>query len=415
MATRRKRYKWLDSQHLPIGVYLVFTLGGMVHIVVTKTFEFPAALTIAVPILLMAIYMAVSIILGKLRLHDEQIGDNLYYMGFLYTLTSLGVSLYNFGTGAAGDAEDIVRNFGVAVTSTIAGIMLRIMYNQMRRDPIDIERAARHELAEATRKIRTELEGVSREFADFRRVSNQMLEEGFGEIANQAQRNGDNIRTSLEKLADEAIRPVRDASTKLGSAMEENVTRIENQFSEIAKKVDSAAELLEKANAAMSASVWKLGQQADNVAVKLEKVVVPDEVLKNELAPMVKTLSAAVAQYAVKTEAASREQQERMTALAESLAKAAAASEKAAEAVVIQQKSSETIVRLVEKQGQETNQLFSRLLEAFEQRKPAAPTGSVPTVADRAAPPVSLPPDTFQPISPASGEPASSSWKWWPR
>ena len=67
---------------------------------------------------------------------DKPSGDNLYYMGFLFTLTSLAVSLYQFST--VGSAEQIVQNFGIAIASTIAGITLRIMFNQMRRDPVEV-------------------------------------------------------------------------------------------------------------------------------------------------------------------------------------------------------------------------------------------------------------------------------------
>ncbi|TIV23172.1 MAG: hypothetical protein E5V99_25800, partial [Mesorhizobium sp.] len=68
------------------------------------------------------------------------------------------------------------------------------------------------------------------------------------------------------------------------------------------------------------------------MATKLGNVVVPDEVLKNDLAPMVKMLGSAVAQYAVKTETASQEQQARMTSLTDVVATVASSVERAAAA-----------------------------------------------------------------------------------
>jgi hypothetical protein len=44
---------------------------------------------------------------------------------------------------AARAAEEIVRNFGIAITSTVVGIALRVLFNQMRRDPLEVERTAR--------------------------------------------------------------------------------------------------------------------------------------------------------------------------------------------------------------------------------------------------------------------------------
>ena len=93
-----------------------------------------------------------------------------------------------------------MQNFGVAVVTTIFGIGLRIFYNQVRRDPIEIERVARHELADMTRRVRLELEMTAREFASFRRVCNQMLEEGFQEIGEQAEKSGAHILEVMDSL-----------------------------------------------------------------------------------------------------------------------------------------------------------------------------------------------------------------------
>ncbi|MDQ6436359.1 hypothetical protein RB623_20075 [Mesorhizobium sp. LHD-90] len=379
----KKPRRFLSHPHLPTAVFAAFIIGGCFFIAIAKLIlQVNPFLSMTVPILLMVAYLTLSMFTGKLRLHDEQTGDNLYYMGFLYTLTSLGVSLYLFGSD--GSTELVVSNFGIAVTSTIAGIALRILYNQMRRDPADIERSARHELADMTRRVRAEMENVTREFADFRRVSNQMLEEGFDEIAKQAERNGEHIRKILDTMAMEAIKPVQEASAKLGEAMQGNFDQIEGQFSAISKKVETAGELLGKANYSMSSSVNRLGEQADAVAAKLERVVVPDEVLKNDLAPMVKALGNAVAQYAVKTETASVEQQSRMIdidnavrgiaentskavqVVAENSGKAAAAAEKTAEAVANQQRLTEALVRVVQKQSQDTNELVAELVAKLQ-------------------------------------------------
>lgn len=364
----------VHGPYLQLCTFTAFTFGGCIYIAATKTYNVSAFWSMAVPVALMFIFLALSWMLGKMRMHDEQTGDNLYYMGFLYTLTSLGASLYNFGTGTSTD--EVVRNFGVAITSTITGIALRILYNQMRRDPADIERAARHELADMTRRVRTEMENVTREFADFRRVSHQMLEEGFQEIAVQAEKNGEHIRTILDKLAMEAIKPVQETSAKLGAAMNENYEKIEGQFAEIAKKVGAAGDILDRANSSMSASTTRLGDQAENVAGKLEKVIIPDEVLKNDLAPMVKKLGEVVGLYAIKTENAAKEQNERMLAItaivekvADSATRAAQAAERTSEIAAGQEKRYAVMADTVEKQGKNISRV-ARFVARNDVRQP---------------------------------------------
>jgi hypothetical protein len=240
----------------PIILFGAITVGGMLFIWTSKLLVWPLAVVTGVPLLLMAVYFLVSIAFAGFRLHNEQAGDNLYYMGFLFTLSSLGVSLYLFAGETSIDT--IVRNFGIAVTSTIAGVTLRILFNQMRRDPIDIERSVRHELAEMTRRVRSELDSSSREFSHYRRVSNQMLAEGFEEIARQAARNGEEIQKILEVLAKQAVKPINEAAAQL--------TETTSQ---------------------LSAIMDRFGAAVETVGKKMEDIHSPEEVVRSQLNPAI--------------------------------------------------------------------------------------------------------------------------------
>ena len=50
---------------------------------------------------------------------DEQMGDSFYYLGFLYTLTALAVSLF----GIEDDINELLKNFGIAITTTLVGLI----------------------------------------------------------------------------------------------------------------------------------------------------------------------------------------------------------------------------------------------------------------------------------------------------
>ncbi|CAN7262005.1 hypothetical protein LJR251_001113 [Rhizobium rhizogenes] len=254
MAEAEARFAMRD--YGPMVLFASTTVGGMIFIWTSKLLDWPLPVVTGVPLLLMAIYFVASLAFAGFRLQNEQTGDNLYYMGFLFTLSSLGVSLYLF----AGETsiETIVRNFGIAVTSTIAGVTLRILFNQMRRDPIDIERSTRHELAEMTRRVRTELDASSREFSHYRRVSQQMLSEGFEEIGRQAERNGEEIQKILEVLAKQAVKPINEAAAQL--------TETTSQLSEI---------------------IGKFGTAVETVGKKLEDIRAPEDVVRAELAPAI--------------------------------------------------------------------------------------------------------------------------------
>src|SRR4051794_20180320 len=159
-----------NDRLLPPGLlngllFFAVVLTGSGYIVFSKLHDFAPMLVTAVPVLIMIAYALVLVAARLFRLRDDQSGDNLYYMGFLFTLTSLGVSLYQYSSN--GSAEEIVQNFGIAIASTITGVALRIFFNQMRRDPVEVEHFARLELAEASRRVKRELDSTVLEFSYF--------------------------------------------------------------------------------------------------------------------------------------------------------------------------------------------------------------------------------------------------------
>ena len=179
-----------------------FTLVGVVFIVLAKSLGWPAAVVTGTPVALMVGYAVAIIGLRRLRLRDDQTGDNFYYMGFIFTLTSLAMSLLQYSTGS--DVSEIVVNFGIAVASTIAGIVLRILFNLVRRDPVEVEQVARLELADASRRVRLELDDILMELAHFRRTNQQMLEEGFHEIRAEVQRAAEASTEAIGKSTEAA-------------------------------------------------------------------------------------------------------------------------------------------------------------------------------------------------------------------
>lgn len=165
--------------------FIVFSLAGVVYIIAAKALNVDAVMVTLVPVLLMIGYALCIWFFKALRLRSDQSGDNFYYMGFIYTLTSLAVTLIQYADGT--NAAEIIRNFGVAVASTIAGIVLRIVFNLFRRDPVEVEHESRLELSEAARKVRQELNGMLLEFSHFGRTQQQMATEAMEEYKKRAE------------------------------------------------------------------------------------------------------------------------------------------------------------------------------------------------------------------------------------
>src|SRR5260370_9615019 len=105
-------------------VFMSFVAAGCAYIVLAKIAGVGQFYVTFVPVGTMIAYAILISMARGLWLRDDQSGDNLYYMGFLFTLTSLGVSLYQFSAARA--PEEIVQNFGFAIASTITATALPV-------------------------------------------------------------------------------------------------------------------------------------------------------------------------------------------------------------------------------------------------------------------------------------------------
>lgn len=227
--------------------FMIVAVIGVVFIVFSKITHLDRILVSIIPVFLMGAYAFAMLFFANLRLRDDQAGDNVYYLGFLYTLTSIGVSLYQF-TGAA-SADEIVSNFGIAISSTIAGLTLRIAINQMRSDPAQVERIARHELSAASRRLRQELETITSELGLLSRTTQQKtrdildvqielvsaVKELIGkastasnddpqQIAKKMLDQLDAIHQSVKNNRDNTTDAVRDAAKQIGAMVSESLS-----------------------------------------------------------------------------------------------------------------------------------------------------------------------------------------------
>jgi hypothetical protein len=262
-------------ESLPPGLlngllFFVVVVIGSAYIVLSKLNNFGAFAVTAVPVLIMIVY---ALLLGGarlFRLRDDQSGDNLYYMGFLFTLTSLAVSLYQFS--AAGSAEQIVQNFGIAIASTIAGIALRILFNQMRRDPVEVEAAARLELAEAARRVKRELEGTILEFNYFRRMTQQSVTDAL-----------DEMREGIGA----AGKPIEEASRKSGETLDNLNERMVRTLQAVSEQLVQEGELLSRSAAGIVEAI-------DATVTKLASLQAPEQIVESKLMPVIEGLTGAV-------------------------------------------------------------------------------------------------------------------------
>jgi len=274
--------------------FMVVVAVGSAFIIVAKLHSIPALFVTFVPIGIMIGYALLISFSRSLNLRDDQSGDNLYYMGFLFTLTSLGVSLYQFSATRA--AEEIVQNFGIAIGSTIAGIGLRVIFNQMRRDPVEIERTMRLELAEAARRLRRELDASVVELGYFRRTAQQSAADSFSLMTERFDDIVAKLVTSVESVTDKLSVPVEAAALQLSQATRDVASSTGAALTASSSQLSAQSERL-------SERVGAIAEALDLVVGRLQAMQTPDRVFEMQLEPVIAALMQAVERIAGQSDA----------------------------------------------------------------------------------------------------------------
>jgi hypothetical protein len=239
--------------------FLTFALGGAVLILLSKSLQASATLIAAGAVAAMIAYALVVQRSGSGRLRGDQAGDNCYYLGLVYTLISLSYAIFTFDP--ADTATTIVQGFGIALSTTVMGLVLRVFFHQSRPDLVQTEDTARIELAEAAGRLKTELSNMVVSFNDFGRQTRQSLEELSAEVVRSL--------NATREASDAAIRAASaDASAALAEQNAEALAKVKRMSAaseKVVTGIERQAEALGKAAAAtdgISAGLAALNEAA---------------------------------------------------------------------------------------------------------------------------------------------------------
>ncbi len=248
-----------DINSINAIVFVVFAIAGSLLLILFKSLAgsgtFGIIISIFMPLFILLAYAIFSSNYRGLSSRKDQIGDNLYYLGFIFTLSALAFSIINIE-----DANAVLSNFGLAIWSTLWGIVLRTGYNQLRFDPDDVEEASRLELSEASRRVRVELDETIRQLADFRRASQQMINEGFSETKENIDAISGEILKSVIKASEGSTKPIEKMAEASAKATEKLSKQID-EFAYNTEKFNARQEKLLQATLGISDAMSKFANE----------------------------------------------------------------------------------------------------------------------------------------------------------
>lgn len=234
------------------GVLGAFLVTGSLSVIILKISTMPFLVRIGVPIAIILIYATLTVSRTRFRLRYDQAGDNCYYMGFIFTLVSLGVALYEIqsGLGVHEYGISVVKDFGLALSTTIIGIICRVSLGQLREDPHDIEEAARRELIEYSRALSGQVRASVSMIAEVRqetenRLKNYVFE--MAQVVQEHQRRTKELRDSTQKLSDS----IKTLASDLGS-IEIPTGRLREETGATLEAISLLTATLQRANTALN-------------------------------------------------------------------------------------------------------------------------------------------------------------------
>ena len=226
-----------------------------------------------------------SLTLGR----NERAADNLYFLGFIFTVCALGISLYRY-YGATPDSvpvERIMGDLGIGIITTVVGLVFRVLVLH-RDDPADTEERVREQIVDFAQSTMSRLYQTSEVVSQGHTANLQVVSELTGAMQQSSARvreQSSQVILNLEEAAksiagfsetvNQLAAPVEQMPNELAKAVSEMQQQSIRQMQNIATDFHQViAEFLRSAREQVSASISTTEQI---LVSRVKEISVPSE------------------------------------------------------------------------------------------------------------------------------------------
>src|SRR5579883_1022258 len=286
------------------GLFLAVLGAGAAAIVFLHGLYGPRLAAELVPVGLMVVYGAVQQSSGTYKGHEDRLGDNVYYLGFLFTLISLLVSLLMLRPNDSSVSSILVYSFGVALTTTIVGLLGRVILYQLYGEPPEDPVISMQRLGESARQASQELNRVVERVRYTYVEGSQSTKEFFAEASATARQAVQEIRRSYtdtsqsiresfaeaaiaaRQMLDDTAGSMKAAAAETTGALRQSATALHKRIDTIGSRVDAVAAALEQ------------------MAQRVREIEIPADLIKARLNPLADVVAQALDKVAQAAQAA---------------------------------------------------------------------------------------------------------------
>lgn len=235
-----------------VVLFLAFAVGAGGTIILKMYPGVPPLAVALFPVVVLVFYVVACLNMRSIGTEPETIGDNSYYLGFLFTLASLAVTLYRIKDVGGADVDlipDVISGFGVALSSTIAGVFLRVFLLQLRPDIVARDREARRDLSAGARDLREAVAAASRQLKTIAVETQQHVAERNGRMSEVLEIQVDKTSELLERQGRAYDQVIKDFGSRL---TEEVAKALQKETMQAGKEINAAAKAFAENLSAMA-------------------------------------------------------------------------------------------------------------------------------------------------------------------
>lgn len=189
----------------------VFAIGAT-SIITAKGLHADQFTTTAIPIAIMIAYIIYILRFSQARARDDKSGDNIYYLGFLFTLVSLACTLYQFSADDT-SAYTIVSNFGIALFTTITGLLGRIFFLQFKASPIVVEDRIKEEFWNTAAYTIQRMHELSSEFNSYIDIQKQITTDYYSDLTAKSNDFFSELKNNITELSNQSTTTISMTSS----------------------------------------------------------------------------------------------------------------------------------------------------------------------------------------------------------
>lgn len=305
------------------------------------------SLGLILPLLVMVAYIALGLKRQDRDVTDEKFADSCYYLGFIFTITSIVFSLFDL-PNIGERIQDIAVRFGAAMVSTVLGLAVRVYLVSFRPDSSDALKDAEDAVLEAAQKFREQLVMAYEKLGDFQ-----------SQVTSATQTSVEAVKLQVEKLTQDHSERMERVFVELNERNQQVVTQA---LSEVSTASSRMAQSVAGYAESMKSSLQSLGDKVDSfgdaVTQRLKTTTFPDDYFASRLTAPLEQLKAASSQVSEQVQSAASGAGEAATVLAAAIRKLKTKATQAEESL-------DTVVRLTTAQ----HSLFDTSAAQLEQLK----------------------------------------------